>query len=66
MIEILILFDDLGMAGSPFPPPGTPSTGIIGSDALPYDGAEDLPLTTTQFVGFGFYADGKDYPQVPG
>jgi hypothetical protein len=59
-----ILFDDIGVAGSPFPPPGTPSTGFIGSDATPYDGAEDLPLTTTQFVGYGFDDRGSDYPQT--
>ena len=45
-----ILYDELGTPGSPFPPPGIPATGFIGSDALPYDGAEDLPLTTTQYV----------------
>ncbi len=59
-----ILFDDLGSAGVPFPPPGIPATGYIGSDAIPYDGAEELPFTTTQYVGYGFYENGKDYPQT--
>lgn len=59
-----VIWDDLGVAGIPFPPPGTPSTGFIGSDALPYDGAEDLPLTTQQFVGYGLDDKGKDYPQT--
>lgn len=59
-----VIWDDLGVAGIPFPPPGTPSTGFIGSDALPYDGAEELPLTTQQYVGYGLDAAGKDYPQT--
>jgi hypothetical protein len=61
-----VLYDDLGAAGVPSPPAPfpIPSTGFIGSDALPYDGAEDLPLTSTQFVGYGAYEDGKDYPQT--
>lgn len=59
-----ILFDDLGMAGIPFPPPGTPATGFIGSDAAPWDGNEGAPLSTTQYVGFGFYPNGSDYPQT--
>jgi len=58
-----VLYDDLGMAGSPIPPV-TESTGFIGSSATPYDGAENLPLTTTEFVGYGYDADGKDYPQT--
>jgi len=58
------LYDELGTPGIPFPPPGTPATGFIGSDAQPYDGAEDLPLTTTQYVGYGYDAKGKDYPQT--
>lgn len=52
-----IVWDDLGVAG---PPP----TGFISSDATPYDGATDLPLTTQQYVGYGTAADGKEYPQV--
>lgn len=59
-----ILYEDLGMAGIPFPPPGTPSTGFIGSDAWPYDTMEDLPLTTTQHVGYGVDEHGNDYPQT--
>ncbi len=59
-----IIFDDLGSPGIPFPPPGVPATGFIGSDATPYDGAEDLPFTTTQYVGYGVYADGGEYPQT--
>jgi len=59
-----VLFGDLGMPGIPFPPPGTPATGFIGSDAAPWDGNEGAPLTTTQFVGYGIDAAGKDYPQT--
>lgn len=49
------VFDELGVPGSPFPP--TPSTEFIGSISTPYgpvgsDGY-DLPLTTTQHVGYG-------------
>lgn len=59
-----VLFEDLGTPGIPFPPPGVPATGFIGSDALPYDGAEELPLTTTQYVGFGTDNWGDEYAQV--
>ncbi|MGI9341732.1 MAG: hypothetical protein ACR2QV_02715 [Gammaproteobacteria bacterium] len=59
-----VLFGELGMAGIPFPPPGTPATGFIGSDAAPWDGNEGAPLTTTQFVGYGIDSAGKDYPQT--
>jgi hypothetical protein len=58
-----VLYDDLGTPGVPFPVP-IPATGFIGSDALPYDGAEDLPLTSTQYIGFGYNLEGKDYPQT--
>ena len=59
-----VVYDDLGTPGVPFPPPGIPATGFIGSDALPYDGAEELPLTTTQYVGFGTDASGDEYAQT--
>ncbi|MDJ0615800.1 MAG: hypothetical protein QNJ63_03465 [Calothrix sp. MO_192.B10] len=36
---------ELGTPGVPFPAPGIPATGFIGSDATPYDGAENLPLS---------------------
>lgn len=59
-----VVYEDLGSPGIPFPPPGVPATAFIGSDALPYDGAENLPLTTTQYVGFGELPNGKDYAQA--
>ncbi len=59
-----VVWDELGTPGVPFPPPGIPATGFIGSDATPYDGATDLPLTTQQYVGYGADASGKEYPQV--
>jgi hypothetical protein len=59
-----IVWGDLGTPGSPFPPPGEPATGFIGSDALPYDGAEDEPLTTQQYVGYGMDERGERYPQT--
>jgi hypothetical protein len=43
---------DLGTAGVPYPPPGTPATGFIATNATPYDGAEELPLTTQQYVEY--------------
>ena len=58
-----VVWDDFGVAGSPFPPV-TPSTGFIGSDATPYLGAETLPLTTQQFVTYATYADGSEYPKI--
>lgn len=52
-----IVWDDFGVAG---PPP----TGFIASDALPYQGAESLPLTTQQYVTYANYPDGKEYPKI--
>ncbi len=37
--------------------------GFIGSDATPYRGAEDLPLTTPQHIVFSEDAEGEDYVQ---
>jgi len=59
-----VIYTDLGTPGSPFPPPGIPATGFIGSDALPYDGMESLPHTTTQYVGFGTDGGGNHYSQT--
>jgi hypothetical protein len=42
--------EELGTAGNPWL--GTLSTGFIAEVATPYDGAEDLPLTTQQFVAY--------------
>lgn len=52
-----VIWDEFGVAG---PPP----TGFISSDALPYAGAEQLPLTTQQYITYGTYADGKEYPKI--
>lgn len=60
-----VLYEDLGSPGIPWPPPGIPATGFIGSDALPYEGEDpQSPLTTTQYVGYGTDSDGDDYPQA--
>ena len=53
LISENVISQELGTAGSPFPPPGTASTGFIGTDAAPYDEGEDLPLTTHQYVEYG-------------
>jgi hypothetical protein len=52
-----VVWDEFGVAG---PPP----TGFISSDATPYAGAETLPLTTQQYVTYGTYADGSEYPKI--
>jgi len=52
-----VVWDEFGVAG---PPP----TGFIASDATPYAGAETLPLTTQQYVTYGTYADGSEYPKI--
>jgi len=52
-----VIWDDFGVAG---PPP----TGFISSDATPYAGAETLPLTTQQYVTYGTYADGREFPKI--
>jgi lambda repressor-like predicted transcriptional regulator len=52
-----VIWDEFGVAGPP-------STGFISSDALPYQGAESLPLTTQQFVTYATYADGSEYPKI--
>ena len=59
-----INWSEFGTAGTPFPPPAVPATGFIGSDAKPYDGAENLPLETQQYVSYGKDDKGKIYPQV--
>ena len=51
-----VVWDELGTSVPP------PATGFIGSDATPYDGATDLPLSTTQYVGYGTDSSGKDCP----
>ena len=57
------VFDELGVAGVPFPVP-TPSTEFIASISTPYgpvgDVGYDLPLTTTQHVGYGIDPGGEE------
>lgn len=37
--------------------------GFVGSDAMPWRGAEDLPLTSSQYVAYAVRADGTHYVQ---
>ena len=55
---------ELGTRPYTIPSEGIPATGFIGSNATPYDGAEDLPLSTQQYVGYGKDDTGETYPQV--
>jgi len=56
----IVIYEELGSAGGP-PGSGIPATGFIGSDALPFDGAEFLPHTVTQYVG---YSSDESYAQT--
>lgn len=60
----VVIFSDIGSPGVPFPPPGIPATGFIGSDAAPWDGNESADLSVTQYVGYGETANGDDYAQT--
>jgi hypothetical protein len=55
-----VVWDEFGVPSTPT----TPATGFISSDATPYLGAEALPLTTHQYVTYGSYADGQEYPKI--